>query len=71
MSSQSKSSDRRNAAVISETATDKADRQELKGLKTDLQTIIDGWDAATNAQRFNWTKDATKIIKKVIKVMLG
>lgn len=59
--------ERRNAAIRSETDADRTERQAIRALRADLLTIINGWDAATNAQRFAWTKDVTQALRRALK----
>ena len=59
--------ERRNAAIRSETDAARTERQAIRALRADLLTIINGWDAATNAQRFAWTKDVTQALRRALK----
>ncbi len=61
--------ERRNAGIRTETSADRAERQEIKALRADLQTMLDGWDAATNAQRFAWTKELIRITRKTLRLV--
>lgn len=63
----SKSTDRRTPAVIAEVSADKAERQAIRDFRADLQVILDGWDAASNAQRFAWTKDLARIVRRSLR----
>lgn len=61
--SKSNSLNRRTTAVAATAAADKTERQQIRDYRADLQVILDGWDAGTNAQRFNWTKDLVRIVR--------
>ena len=58
--------ERRNAAIRSETDAGRTERQAIRALRADLLTIINGWDAATNAQRFVWMKDVTQALRRAL-----
>lgn len=61
---------RRNAAIRTETDTAKADRQAMRDIRQSLKPIVDGWDTATNAQKFAGTKDAIQAIRQLIIVLV-
>jgi hypothetical protein len=65
--SRSKSNDRLTTAAIAEIAADKTERQQIRECRADLQVILDGWDAASNAQRFGWTKDLVRIVRRALR----
>jgi rubrerythrin len=63
--------ERRSAAVRAEDAALKAERQALKSIKADIQTIIDTYDAMTNAQQRGAFKDLCRYEKRLLAVLLG
>ena len=60
---------RRNAAIQTETADDRTERQQLRQFRADLQVILDGWDAASNAQRFAGTKETIRTLRRVLRLV--
>jgi hypothetical protein len=65
--SRSNSPDRRSQAIKAERQADREERQQIRQYRADLQTILDGWDAATNATRFGWTKDLVRIVRRTLR----
>ncbi len=65
--SKSKTADRRTPAVAADVNDDKAERQAIRNYRANLQVILDGWDAATNAQKFGWTKDLVQIVRRSLR----
>lgn len=63
--------ERRSQAVRAESAAAKAERQALKAIVADIQTIIDTYDAMTNAQQRAAIKDIARYLKRLIKLLLG
>ena len=62
--------ERRNAAVRQETANAKAERQAVRALATELQTIIDGITAATTlADLRGYVKDLTRTTRRLLRLV--
>ena len=62
--------ERRNAAVRQETADAKAERQAVRALATELQTIIDGITAATTlAELRGHVKDLTRTTRRLLRAV--
>ena len=60
---------RRNAAIRTETADDRTERQQVRQFRDALQVILDGWDAASNAQRFAGTKETIRTLRRVLRLV--
>lgn len=65
--SKSRTADRRTSAIAATVAADREERRQIRGYRAELQTILQGWDAANNAQRFNWTKDLVQIVRRSLR----
>lgn len=61
--------ERRNATIRTETDTDRTERQAIKAMRADLQVMLDGWAAATNAAKFAWTADLIQIVRKTLRLV--
>lgn len=61
---------RRTAVIQTETDSAKADRAALRDIRQSLKPIVDGWDTATNTQKFAGTKDAIVAIRQLILVLV-
>lgn len=61
---------RRNATVITETDTPQTERKQIRQIRQDLLVAVNGWDAAANAQKFIWTKDAIQGLRRLIGALL-
>lgn len=60
---------KRSAAVAAENAADKAERQAVKALQTDLQAIVDGITGATTlADLRGFVKDVARIARRIIRL---
>lgn len=59
--------ERRHAGIRAETADDRAEWRALKNMRQDLQAVLDQWDAGSNAQKFGWTKDAIRVLRRVLR----
>jgi len=60
---------KRSAAVIAAKAADKAERQAVKALQTDLQAVVDGIDGTTTlAQLRNHVKDLARISRRLLRL---
>lgn len=65
----SKSADRLTQAVITQVSDDRAERQTLRGFRADLQAILDGWAAASTAQRFNSLQEVIRILRRALRLI--
>lgn len=62
--------ERRSAAVRQETADARTERQAVRALATDLQTIIDGITAATTlADLRGHVKDLTRTTRRLLRLV--
>jgi hypothetical protein len=60
---------KRSAAVIAQNQADRAERQAVKALQADLQTIVDSIDTTTTlAQLRNHVKDVTRNLRRVLRL---
>ncbi len=60
---------KRSAAVVAEQQAAKTERQAVKALQTDLQTIIDSIDTTTTlAQLRNHVKDLARTLRRVVRL---
>lgn len=60
---------KRSAAVVAEKRAAKTERQAVKALQTDLQTIIDSIDTTTTlAQLRNHVKDLARTLRRVVRL---
>ena len=60
---------KRSAAVVAEKQAAKTERQAVKALQSDLQTIIDGIDGNTTlAQLRNHVKDLARTLRRVVRL---
>lgn len=67
--SRSQSNDRITVAVVTEVNADREERQQLRQFRADLLVILDGWDAASNAQRFVSLKEVTRTLRRALKLI--
>ena len=58
---------RRDSAIITEQQQVKADRQQAKANIADLNTFLDLWPTATQAQKIAQVKDLSQILKNTIR----
>ena len=58
---------RRDSAIITEQQAARADRQAAKANVADLNTFLDLWPTATQAQKIAQVKDLAQILKNTIK----
>lgn len=65
----SKSADRLTQAVITQVSDDRAERQQLRAFRADLQVILDGWAAANTAQRFNSLQEVIRILRRALRLI--
>jgi hypothetical protein len=71
MSGRSKSTDRRNAAVVTESNEAQTEREALRALRADLQVIVDAITSATTlAELRGFVKDIARIIRRLIKATI-
>lgn len=60
---------RRSATVKAEATAARQERQQIKALQADLQTIIDGIDGTTTlAQLRNHVKDVARTLRRVVRL---
>ena len=59
---------KRSAAVVAAKAAERAEKQAVKALQSDLQTAIDATDAATLAQLRGIVKDGLRIQRRTLRL---
>lgn len=60
---------KRSAAVVAEKQAAKTERQAVKALQTDLQTIIDAiTNATTLGELRGYVKDLTRTLRRVVRL---